>query len=98
MRPNPPAGWPMMKTSLKTAQVGRSLRISMSIGLIALSLLASSQGMAQSVSRETNEVPERVEVRKKVFAFEGGNPIDFIVALAPHFRHRLVQIPTLPDT
>lgn len=44
-------------------------------------------------ARQTNEVSQT----KKVFIFEGGNPIDFIVALDKHFRTRLIQILTLPD-
>ena len=35
--------------------------------------------------------------KKKVFVFEGGNPIDFVLAMDKHFRTRLVQILTLPD-
>src|SRR5438477_2479659 len=36
--------------------------------------------------------------KKKVFIFDGGNPIDFIVALDKHFRTRLIQVLTLPET
>jgi hypothetical protein len=35
--------------------------------------------------------------QKRVFIFEGGNPIDFVMALDKHFRTRLVQILTLPE-
>jgi hypothetical protein len=50
---------------------------------------------------ETNEVqpPERNERGgRKVFNFEGGNPLEFIVAMDRHFRTRLVQVLTLPET
>jgi len=46
-------------------------------------------------ARETNEVNQAE--KKKVFVFDGGNPIDFVVALDKHFRTRLVQILTLPE-
>jgi len=46
-------------------------------------------------ARDTNEVNH--EEKKKVFIFDGGNPIDFVVALDRHFRTRLVQILTLPE-
>jgi hypothetical protein len=46
-------------------------------------------------AQETNEVSQD---KKKVFSFEGGNPFDFVVALDKHFRTRLVQLLTLPET
>ena len=46
-------------------------------------------------ARDTNE-PNHEE-KRKVFIFDGGNPIDFVVALDRHFRTRLVQILTLPE-
>jgi hypothetical protein len=49
-------------------------------------------------ARETNDVSREEGGRKKVFTFEGGNPIEFVVALDKHFRTRLVQILTLPET
>jgi hypothetical protein len=61
--------------------------------LTSLSLLLAFIPPVQA--RQTNEV-NRTE-KKKVFIFEGGNPIDFIVALDRHFRTRLMQILTLPD-
>jgi len=47
---------------------------------------------------ETNEVDQEATVKKKMFIFEGGSPIDFVAALDRHFRTRLVQILTLPET
>ena len=61
--------------------------------LTSLALLLA--GIPPAQARQTNEV-NRTE-KKKVFIFEGGNPIDFIVALDRHFRTRLMQILTLPD-
>jgi hypothetical protein len=49
-------------------------------------------------AQETNEVSQEGKDKKKVFSFEGGNPFDFVVALDKHFRTRLVQILTLPET
>jgi hypothetical protein len=49
-------------------------------------------------ARETNEVNQEETGKKKVFNFEGGTPIDFVVALDKHFRTRLIQILTLPET
>ena len=43
----------------------------------------------------TNDVPP--PEKKKLFIFEGGNPIEFVLALDRHFRTRLVQILTLPE-
>jgi hypothetical protein len=47
-------------------------------------------------ARQTNEVCKS-ECKKKEFSFEGGNPIDFILAVDKHFRTRLIQILTVPD-
>ena len=49
-------------------------------------------------ARETNEVNQEETGKRKVFSFEGGTPIDFVIALDKHFRTRLVQILTLPET
>jgi hypothetical protein len=46
---------------------------------------------------DTNDVKQEETVKKKVFAFDGGNPLEFIVALDRHFRTRLVQVLTLPE-
>jgi hypothetical protein len=46
-------------------------------------------------AQETNEISQG---KKKVFSFDGGNPFDFVVALDKHFRTRLIQILTLPET
>jgi hypothetical protein len=49
-------------------------------------------------AQETNALSLEGKDKKKVFSFEGGNPFDFVVALDRHFRTRLVQILTLPET
>jgi hypothetical protein len=49
-------------------------------------------------AQETNGISQEEKGKRKVFSFEGGNPFDFIVALDKHFRTRLVQILTLPET
>ena len=50
-------------------------------------------------AQETNEPNHGNHTeKKKVFIFDGGNPIDFIVALDKHFRTRLIQVLTLPET
>src|SRR5258708_33535113 len=59
------------------------------ITFVAVVLVAAQPVEAQ----QTNEVNQT----KKVFIFEGGNPVDFIMALDKHFRTRLIQILTLPD-
>jgi hypothetical protein len=72
------------------------LRLRIILLVVSLLPLAPATSLAQA--KETNEVTEKVEVKRKVFAFEGGSPFDFIIALDRHFRSRLVQILTLPDT
>lgn len=49
-------------------------------------------------AQETNDVSQEEKSKKKVFNFEGGNPFEFVMALDKHFRTRLVQILTLPET
>jgi hypothetical protein len=49
-------------------------------------------------AQETNEDKHTEEAKEKVFCFEGGNPLEFVMALDKHFRTRLVQILTLPET
>jgi len=63
----------------------------MSLALVTVPLPVAQAQVTNESSRE--EISKR-----KVFSFEGGNPIDFIVALDKHFRTRLVQILTLPET
>src|SRR5260221_8856128 len=58
-------------------------------------LVVAVQPVQAQQTNETNHVNHTE--KKKVFIFEGGNPIDFIVALDKHFRTRLIQILTLPD-
>jgi hypothetical protein len=62
-------------------------------GSLCLAILVAALHPVQA--QETNEISQD---KKKVFSFDGGNPFDFIVALDKHFRTRLVQILTLPET
>jgi hypothetical protein len=63
---------------------------------ICLAVLITALYPAQA--QEPNEIGQEEKGKKKVFSFEGGNPFDFVVALDKHFRTRLVQILTLPET
>src|SRR5262245_55968377 len=64
---------------------------------LSVAMLAASLQRAQA--QATNETGgEETTKRRKVFSFEGGNPFDLIMALDRHFRTRLVQILTLPET
>src|SRR5687767_6917268 len=79
------------------------LRSSVSVsGRIPILLWIGSAVLITALHRvqaqEANGVSQEEKVKKKVFSFEGGNPFDFIVALDKHFRTRLVQILTLPET
>ena len=65
--------------------------------LCGLSAAAIVLGLQPLQAKDTNEVKQEETVKKKVFNFEGGNPLEFIVALDRHFRTRLVQILTLPE-
>src|SRR5882672_6514972 len=66
------------------------------LGWMCLAVLLAAPHPVQA--RETNEVNQEETGKKKVFNFEGGTPIDFVVALDKHFRTRLIQILTLPET
>jgi hypothetical protein len=63
--------------------------------LVLVALLFTAPALAQA--RQTNNAEPAENGKKRVFVFDGGNPIDFIIALDKHFRTRLVQILTLPD-
>src|SRR5436190_7603318 len=65
-------------------------------GWLCLAVLITALHPAQA--QETNEVSQEGKDKRKMFSFEGGNPFDFVVALDKHFRTRLVQILTLPET
>jgi hypothetical protein len=63
-----------------------------------LGLLVLMAGLHSVQARETNEINQEERTKRKVFSFEGGSPFDLIAALDRHFRTRLVQILTLPET
>ena len=65
-------------------------------GWLAVAILMAALHPAQA--QTTNEPGQEEPGKKKVFNFPGGSPIDFVVALDRHFRTRLVQILTLPET
>src|SRR2546425_12228171 len=72
------------------------MKMKLCSNVFALVCLAALMGTARPVRGEqTNEVNHAEQ--KKVFIFEGGTPIDFVVALDKHFRTRLIQILTLPE-
>jgi hypothetical protein len=66
--------------------------------ILCLGLALLAAGLNNLQAQETNETNQEEKGKKKVFSFEGGSPIDFVVALDRHFRTRLVQILTLPET
>jgi hypothetical protein len=63
--------------------------------LLCVAVLIAASPLAHA--RQTNDVNQCENGKRRLFIFEGGNPIDFIVALDKHFRTRLIQILTLPD-
>ena len=63
-----------------------------------LSVVTFAVSLQRAHAESTNEPSRDETTKRKVFSFEGGNPFDFIVALDRHFRTRLVQILTLPET
>ena len=69
-------------------------------GAVALTLLVNVASEIRA--DETNEArptpPPPPRVERKVFFFEGGNPIDFILAMDKHFRTRLGQILSIPSS
>jgi hypothetical protein len=71
----------------------KHLRITPIIAL-ATALLGTSIVRAEN----TNDAKEAPKSEKKVFLFEGGRPIDFIIALDRHFRTRLDQILSIPSS
>src|SRR4051812_1519194 len=68
--------------------------------LIITTLIAGSLVMVPHSARadETNETKRAPKPEKKVFVFEGGRPMDFILAMDRHFRTRLEQILSIPSS
>jgi hypothetical protein len=62
---------------------------------IAISAIACSR---DAFARQTNDAPHIDSPKHRLFEFDGGDPLDFIRALDLHFRTRLIQILTLPET
>ncbi len=59
-------------------------------------LLVNAPGSRAEETNETKPPPPKTE--RKVFFFEGGRPIDFILAMDKHFRTRLGQILSIPSS
>jgi hypothetical protein len=72
-----------------------NMKLRSNVLALVLGCLAALMAAHPVLARETNEVNHAE--KKKIFIFEGGNPIDLVVALDKHFRTRLVQILTLPE-
>jgi hypothetical protein len=68
------------------------------LGLVLPCLIAWLAILNPLLAQETNESKQTEPAKEKVFTFEGGNPLEFVMALDKHFRTRLVQILTLPET
>jgi hypothetical protein len=47
---------------------------------------------------DTNNTKQAGKPEKKVFVFDGGRPLDFILAMDRHFRTRLEQILSIPSS
>ena len=67
--------------------------------LIAILLVAASLVTLPTCARadETNDA-KRAKPEKKIFIFDGGRPLDFILAMDRHFRTRLEQILSIPSS
>jgi hypothetical protein len=49
------------------------------------------------VARQTNDVQQGEEPKRKFFEFNGGTPLELVHAIDLHFRTRLIQILSLPE-
>jgi hypothetical protein len=49
-------------------------------------------------AEDTNEVQQAPKSEKKIFLFNGGGPVEFILAMDKHFRTRLGQILSIPSS
>ena len=54
-------------------------------------------GPVSARAEETNDTKQAPKPERKVFFFEGGSPIDFVLAMDQHFRTRLGQILSIPS-
>jgi hypothetical protein len=59
-------------------------------------ILAS--GSLPASAQQTNEPGPAPKAERKVFFFEGGRPIDLIMAIDRHFRTRMQQILSIPSS
>ena len=74
----------------------QSCSIALLAGLLITSLCLATPRTASA--RDTNEVKQTDPAKHNFFEFQGGNPIDFVYAIDHHFRTRLMQILSLPET
>src|ERR1051325_4769490 len=65
---------------------------------IALTAVLFAATLIPALAAETNETKQSAGPEKKIFFFEGGRPIDFILAMDRHFRTRLEQILSIPSS
>jgi hypothetical protein len=65
---------------------------------VLVCLVCASASLRSAHARQTNDTQSAESPRHKFFEFDGGTPFDFIKALDLHFRTRLVQVLTLPET
>jgi hypothetical protein len=66
---------------------------------VALVIATIIPGVALPVKAEdTNEVQQAPKAEKKIFLFNGGGPVEFILAMDKHFRTRLGQILSIPSS
>jgi hypothetical protein len=68
-----------------------------SLMLAGLAVALLGNGPISARADETNDA-KQAKPERKVFFFEGGNPIDFILAMDKHFRTRLGQILSIPSS
>src|SRR2546421_10033417 len=76
-----------------TAMKTRITRLITMATLSGLVLGNANRGLAD----DTHQAKGEAKPRKHTFIFEGGNPLDFVLALDHHFRSRLGEILSVPS-
>lgn len=66
--------------------------------LAAVLILLLANGAISARADQTNDAPPAPKTERKVFFFEGGRPIDLILAIDRHFRTRMQQILSVPSS
>ena len=67
----------------------------LSAGLLATTLFLNVLPCAQA--RQTNDVQQGEDTKRRFFEFNGGTPLELVHAIDLHFRTRLIQILSLPE-